>query len=117
MADNKPKERAKPIKHKGSKDKSKDLIAQEKKMQVNDHAHAEQLVQKQIDAGKELRDTLTTYLQFKMKQEMKEAGVIPAEVGPSQSLKRKAPEASTRGRGRGRGRGRKSTKGKEIKEA
>lgn len=41
MVDSKPKERVKPIKHKGSKDKNKDLIAQQKKMQVDDHAHAE----------------------------------------------------------------------------
>jgi hypothetical protein len=56
-----------PQKTKRSKTNNNKFMEEDKKMQVDDHAHAEALVQRQIDAGKELRDTLTAYLQFKMR--------------------------------------------------
>lgn len=67
---------AKPVQTKRSKNSSsKDMLEAEKKMQVQDHAHAETLVNRQIEAGKELRETITQYLQFKMQQEMRAAGM------------------------------------------
>lgn len=54
-------------KKKPSQEKPKKVAEDEKKEAAEDRAHAEYLVGMQLDANKDLRETLTAYLQFKMK--------------------------------------------------